>query len=48
MSDALHTKVEERPLNTEAVVMYRGLGYVANSYTLFMTRKLTGEPSNEG
>ena len=45
------------PLNTEAVAMYRRLGYVecgpfadyaANPYSLFMTRKLTGEPSNEG
>ena len=49
--------LETGPLNTEAVAMYRRLGYaecgpfadyVANPYSLFMTRKLTGEPSNEG
>lgn len=49
--------LETGPLNTEAVTMYRRLGYVecgpfadyaANPYSLFMTRKLTGEPSNEG
>ncbi len=49
--------LETGPLNTEAVTMYRRLGYVecgpfadyaANPYSLFMTRKLTDEPSNEG
>ena len=49
--------LETGPLNTEAVAMYRRLGYAecgpfadytANPYSLFMTRKLTGEPSNEG
>jgi len=49
--------LETGPLNIEAVAMYRRLGYVecgpfadypANPYSLFMTRKLTGEPSNEG
>lgn len=49
--------LETGPLNTEAVAMYRRLGYaecgpfadyVANPYSLFMTRKLTGKPSNEG
>lgn len=49
--------LETGPLNAEAVAMYRRLGYAecgpfadyaANPYNLFMTRKLTGEPSNEG
>lgn len=49
--------LETGPLNTEAVAMYRRLGYaecgpfadyVANPYSLFMTKKLTDEPSNEG
>lgn len=49
--------LETGPLNTEAVAMYRRLGYVecgpfadyvANPYSLFMTRKLTDKPSNEG
>lgn len=49
--------LETGPLNTEAVTMYRRLGYAecgpfadyaANPYSLFMTRKLTGKPSNEG
>ncbi len=49
--------LETGALNTEAVTMYRRLGYVecgpfadyaANPYSLFMTRKLTDEPSNEG
>lgn len=49
--------LETGPLNTEAVAMYRRLGYVecgpfadyaANPYSLFMTRKLTDEPSSEG
>ena len=49
--------LETGPLNTEAVAMYRRLGYAecgpfadyaANPYSLFMTRKLTDKPSNEG
>lgn len=49
--------LETGPLNTEAVAMYRRLGYVecgpfadyaANPYSLFMTRKLTDKPSQEG
>ena len=49
--------LETGPLNTEAVAMYRRLGYVecgpfadyvANPYSLFMTRKLTAKPSQEG
>ncbi|WP_370674749.1 GNAT family N-acetyltransferase [Pleomorphomonas sp. PLEO] len=49
--------LETGPLNTEAVAMYRRLGYVecgpfadyaANPYSLFMTKKLTDKPSNEG
>ncbi len=49
--------LETGPLNTEAVAMYRRRGYVecgpfadyaVNPYSLFMTRNLTGKPSNEG
>lgn len=49
--------LETGPLNTEAVALYRRLGYVecgpfgdyaANPYSLFMTRNLTVEPSSEG
>lgn len=49
--------LETGPLNTEAVAMYRGLGYAecgpfgdyaANPYSLFMHKKLTGKPSSEG
>lgn len=49
--------LETGPLNTEAVAMYRRLGYAecgpfgdyeANPYSLFMTRNLTVEPSSEG
>jgi len=49
--------LETGPLNTEAVAMYRRLGYAecgpfadyaANPYSLFMTRKLTDKPSYEG
>ena len=49
--------LETGPLNIEAVAMYRRLGYAecgpfgdypANPYSLFMTKNMTVEPSNEG